>query len=448
MATWLGVDDTDSVSGMCTTYLATEFLRATPFDLIGFPRLVRLNPNVPWKTRGNAAVCLRLGRGSGRPYLVGGFGESPLLAYPHGTPVRAQEAMADAFAFVEELAQFEDPKTNPGIYATVHRPPASFYRAAVTRIVPLASARKAARGGELRGFGNQRGIVGAVAATAWRPRDRTYEVVSYRSPDRWGTPRHVEPRSVKEMEAAFPETFNSFDSTTGRSIIAPHSPCPVLFGIRGDRPERLPEAMRTIRGEAPERWLLFETNQGTDDHVLWRAPSPVPRTTVAATGTVASPPRMLPGGHAVFRISGRWTMDCTIYEPAKRFRDVALALHPGDRVTAIGSIRASPRTLNVEKLLIRRLVAVTQKVANPVCACGKRMKSAGRGHGYRCRHCGSTAPATAATFVTVPRRVSIGWYEPPVGARRHLSKPLKRMALPKAGPQAVVEMISMPPGRT
>ncbi|MEM0501968.1 MAG: DNA-binding protein, partial [Thermoplasmata archaeon] len=51
---WIGVDDTDSSEGMCTTYLAPQILLKLNLDLIGFPRLVRLNPNIPWKTRGNA----------------------------------------------------------------------------------------------------------------------------------------------------------------------------------------------------------------------------------------------------------------------------------------------------------------------------------------------------------------------------------------------------------
>ena len=29
-------------------------------DFVDYPLLIRLNPNIPWKTRGNAAVCLRL----------------------------------------------------------------------------------------------------------------------------------------------------------------------------------------------------------------------------------------------------------------------------------------------------------------------------------------------------------------------------------------------------
>ena len=69
MILWVGVDDTDSLQGMCTTFLATEIIRdlTEDFDLIGYPRLVRLNPNIPWKTRGNGAVCLRFGAGVGPP---------------------------------------------------------------------------------------------------------------------------------------------------------------------------------------------------------------------------------------------------------------------------------------------------------------------------------------------------------------------------------------------
>ena len=47
----IGIDDTDSIHGGCTTWVATEVIKElSEFDLIGHPRLVRLNPNVPWKT--------------------------------------------------------------------------------------------------------------------------------------------------------------------------------------------------------------------------------------------------------------------------------------------------------------------------------------------------------------------------------------------------------------
>ena len=59
----IGFDDTDSTRGGCTTYVAAliiERLRKLDVSFIDYPALVRLNPNVPWKTRGNGALCLRI----------------------------------------------------------------------------------------------------------------------------------------------------------------------------------------------------------------------------------------------------------------------------------------------------------------------------------------------------------------------------------------------------
>src|SRR5207245_5921974 len=86
MVLWLGVDDTERLRRMCTTFLAAELVRdlTRDFDLVGDPRLVRLNPNIPWKTRGNAAVCLRIGSGRGEPMTVGELGGRPIQTFPRG----------------------------------------------------------------------------------------------------------------------------------------------------------------------------------------------------------------------------------------------------------------------------------------------------------------------------------------------------------------------------
>ena len=58
----IGLDDTDSTKGGCTTYLAAlliEELEKLHVEFTDYPSLIRLNPNVPWKTRGNGALCLR-----------------------------------------------------------------------------------------------------------------------------------------------------------------------------------------------------------------------------------------------------------------------------------------------------------------------------------------------------------------------------------------------------
>ncbi len=42
---YVSFDDTDSNEGLCTTFLATEVMKEIDdLDLIGYPRLVRLNP--------------------------------------------------------------------------------------------------------------------------------------------------------------------------------------------------------------------------------------------------------------------------------------------------------------------------------------------------------------------------------------------------------------------
>ena len=428
MVLWIGVDDTDSLQGMCTTFLATELVSelTDDYDLIGYPRLVRLNPNIPWKTRGNGAISIRVGKGRGAIQTLGGIRGRPVRSHLRGdSPSDVTEVVERVARCVERLSRFDDPTTNPA-FVVLNKPAApSLYWKAVRGVVGQRTALAAVRGkATIRRYKSGRGVIGACAATAWRPRDRTYEVLTYRHPDRWGTERWIDRDSVIQMDRRFPSTFNNYDYENDRVVIAPHSPCPVLFGIRGDDPSELPAAMATVKGEVPDRWLIFETNQGTDDHV---SPHSAPQvgTTVRIHGNVRLSPRVLPGGHVVLRIGD---MDATAYEPSKQFRTLVKALGVGDRVQAIGAVRKLPWTLNIEKLNVVSLALVQKKVGNPWCArCLRRAKSMGHERGYRCPGCRARFPTSAGTFVRVERKLEPGWYEPPVGSRRHLSKPLKRM---------------------
>src|SRR3972149_7543730 len=59
----IGFDDTDSTRKGCTTYIAAliiEKLQKLNVKFIDYPNLIRLNPNVPCKPRGNGALCLRI----------------------------------------------------------------------------------------------------------------------------------------------------------------------------------------------------------------------------------------------------------------------------------------------------------------------------------------------------------------------------------------------------
>ncbi|MFQ5888104.1 MAG: tRNA(Ile2) 2-agmatinylcytidine synthetase, partial [Candidatus Hydrothermarchaeales archaeon] len=55
----IGLDDTDSKEGMCTTYLGALLKdELADFSKILSLKLVRLNPNIEWKTRGNGSIGL------------------------------------------------------------------------------------------------------------------------------------------------------------------------------------------------------------------------------------------------------------------------------------------------------------------------------------------------------------------------------------------------------
>jgi tRNA(Ile2)-agmatinylcytidine synthase len=138
-------------------------------------------------------------------------------------------------------------------------------------------------------------------------------------------------------------------------------------------------------------------------------------------GTVVGEPETREGGHVFFDIEEDEHLRCAAFEPTGRFRDTVRALRVGDRVVVCGSVGEG--TLKVEKL---RVVALnrTQRV-KPTC-CGRRMESAGRGQGYRCRNEDCNQTADSLVKERVERELEEGWYEVPPSARRHLAKPLAR----------------------
>lgn len=417
---------------MCTTFLAAELIRAFPeWDLIGMPRLVRLNPAVPWKTRGNGAICLRFGRGKGDGRLIGVLGEQSVRTFARGSEEPEQDEVLEvASRVVRKWAQLED--SDPGLVVSPTPPDRTLYERAVTKIIGKgeALAAIASAGGKTLELNSGRGVIGAAAAMAWKPLDRTYEVLTYRKEEAWGSPREVSEREIARLDADYPSTFNNYDREAGRPAIIPHTTCPILYGIRGDSAPELVMAMLSIIAEEAQGWLLFISNQGTDDHIVREWTALEPNSSYEVVGEVTATPRTIPGGHVLFPLrSDRGPgLEAAAYEPTKSFRDVVRRLRAGDRVRVLGELREQPRTLNIEKMEVLSLTPSRVKVANPACpSCGRRMKSAGADQGYRCRECG-TREGEAVTEEEV-RELRPGWYEVPVCARRHISKPLKRMGL-------------------
>jgi tRNA(Ile2)-agmatinylcytidine synthase len=210
-------------------------------------------------------------------------------------------------------------------------------------------------------------------------------------------------------------------------VCIPHSPDPVLYGIRGRTLQDVTSAAQKVKSEPVERSVVYRTNQGTDMHLI-------PVKSVAdikemhsyiIEGTVAALPRTIKGGHVIFPIcdDAGVHIDCAAYEPTKNFRTLVRRLVVNDRIVVSGSV--TTQTLNVEKLEVRSL-APKYEIQNPACpSCGKRMKSAGQGQGYRCKLCGTTSDSTVR--IRIPRDIGVGVYEVPPCARRHLAKPLVRV---------------------
>lgn len=437
---WIGIDDTDSHLGGCTTFVAGNILsqiQQLDLNLIGYPRLVRLNPNVPWKTRGNGSVSFQIGNGCGNPLKIGRMHGNDIISYPILEKSHIEQSSIDQCKelLVNEIcsmAQLEENNTNPGVVIVEEQFSESLYWEAVRTILQkdkILSKIKDEKGW-FKEFKNGRGIIGAAASIAWRgSHDSTYELITYREKDRWGTSRSIDECSVIKMDKQIPLTFDNYDYVEHHINIMPHSPCPVLFGVRAESAGVLPACMNIIQTESFDDWLIFASNQGTDDHLVPSSINKVhPFQSVILKGTVVSPPITIIGGHVIFSMADKnnHVIDCAGYEPTKQFRDIIRQIEPGDVVKVYGGVRKKPFTINLEKIEVIHCVDVMEKVENPVCpVCKKHMKSKGKNQGYICKKC--KTKTSNAMMKKKKRNIRETTYEVPVCARRHLSKPVKRM---------------------
>lgn len=396
----IGLDDTDSPHGGCTTaFAAVVQARFSHLHPDGPPRLVRLNPNVPWKTRGNAAIALR-------------FRETADL----------DDTLAAVMAILERDAQRHE-GTAPGAVVASAPLPARLYDAAVSRVLDQSEVELALREAGAR-FAGGRGVIGAAAALAWPAQRATYERIAYRAPERVGTPRDVDAAWAREVEWTYSSTFGTYDLAEREACCIPGGPDPVLWGLRGRDPKDLEAASAILGPERPARETLFLTNQGTDDHLRdRRAIEAREFESIRLRGRVASPPRERNGTVFVDVEDETGLVRAAAYPPTRSFRHLVRRLAPGDELTVCGGLHRGPDgalTLGLEKLQLHR--AVPRRAGAPACpACGRSMKSAGRDAGYRCRECGTkTDAARLADAAIAP-----GWHEVPAVARRHLARPIR-----------------------
>ena len=395
---FLGLDDTDSPDGMCTTYLGALVAEALEMQgcIIKNMRLIRLNPNVPWKTRGNAAVCIEF-EGS------------------------AEIALQTADRFIDKYAMFDCLNTNPGFVVCETKPAPDFYYSALRGFCTVDEAKAVldSIGAIYKGYKNCRGLIGALAAVSAELPDKTYEYLAYRKPDAFGTPRVFDADSFrKSAEETFPHCFDTWDFAAEKPVCIPHGKDPVLFGIRGESREWVEKAVSYLQSEEVERFVIWETNQGTDAHILSPTSGFEEGRSYVFDGVVTSAPKTQRGGHVSFSVGD---VVCYAFEPTKSFRNIVRELIEGDCLTVFGSFQKG--VIHVEKFCLRK-AAKKEVRASPRCpVCGGRMTSAGKGKGYKCRECSGRIRDTEAAS----RGIAEGWYEVPPDARRHLSMPVCRI---------------------
>ncbi len=424
---YVAFDDTDSPHGMCTTYLATEIIKRTDLQLIGYPRIVRLNPNIGYKTRGNGAIALNLGKGKGEPRKIGMIDERPVYSYPGmeeaGSP---DEIMNLASEVVSDFAQLKEENTNPGIVVVSSPLNSPLYKTALSNEVSKEEVRVilGKANAQYKEIKNGRGIIGASAALAWPRKRVTYELLAYEYPKPSSISADLKLKAASEIEAHYPHTFNNIDSRNRDAAIFPSNRTPVLYGIRSVYSDHLYVAEQDLSekfGIRGSRSLIFETNQGTDDHIIRNSAALWDGGSFCIEGEISETPQANIGGHYFTKLNWHGSsITLAAFEPTKEFRKVFRQLRKGDRISVYGSFAEG--TLKVEKMDVITVARHFRKTP-PMCKeCGIVMKNHGK-NDFRCPKC--TTRGKVPAYTEEVRSLKPGRFEVPVCARRHLSMPVK-----------------------
>ena len=413
----IGFDDTDSPKGMCTTFLAykiVDLLKKQNTQFLDFPKLIRFNPNIPWKTRGNGAVSLR---------------------------IRTKNAPKIKNQIKQLVEKYSDIKNgaNPGLVfyenETIPKQFTKFSKLALWQLINRKQAKIFATKNNLEFFyqGNGQGLIGAIGAIGYDFKDHTLELLSYRKNSKFGKKRKLFTQSVKIMqEKTFPYTFNSFDVIKNKILITPHGPDPVFYGVRGENVDSLLHATKILKtDEKLAGYMIFKSNQGTGDHLKneLNIENMKPYASGKITGVISNEAKIVKGGHVFFSISSDGhELWCAVYKPTG-MSSVALGLIKGDKVCVGGGIRKAsknhPRILNLEFIDVMYLEKNLVN-SNPICSkCNKKMKSKGKNQGYQCIKC--SKKSTNKIILEIPRNIKKQLYLPNVSAHRHLSRPLQRI---------------------
>ena len=402
---------------MCTTFLSykiVKFLEKQKIEFVDYPSLIRFNPNIPWKTRGNGAVRLT---------------------------IKTRNPNKIKKEIIQFITNYSDTKNgaNPGlVFFQDQSIPQSFHkfsRLALWKLISRKTAKDFISNNKIDSFylGNGQGLVGAIGAIGYKFSDHTFELLCYRKKSQFGKKRKINKHSVKKMQSiTFPETYNSFDNENDRVLITPHGPDPVFYGIRGESVKSVVLASTMVdTDEKLDGYMVFKSNQGTADHLKneLQVNDLKPYTSGFLVGKVCSKPVTEQGGHVFFSIQvGDRKIRCGVYKQTK-ITKTAQDLIPGDKICLGGGIRKASknyeRVLNVEFLDVIKLEK-NILLTNPTCkTCNKKMKSKGNRQGFECFRCGNKSFSKSS--LEIPRKIQRKLYLPAISAHRHLTRPYQRL---------------------
>ena len=390
---WLGLDDTDSLAGGCTTAVFHDLLNGLPDStLIGTPRLVRLWPFAQRRTRGNAALGVELQSDD----VAGLIRHLDAWWTKHIAPFAGEVLPSD-------VSSREQSPASPGMVWFDVQPSPEIYTKAVREevslnVLPIPE----------RSWGGH-GRIGATAAVAWKGKQCTWEAIAWRM-DGVDSPRCVDSSTVEVVDA-WPEIVFSRDPRRGTSLIAPRGRSPVLFGIRSTAKEAAEKASHLLihseETETVRGWRVFQTNQASGDHLGddWQ---------LEVRTVTVDPTRK----HAQIITDGP---NVLCYAEGGPVNALARWVKEGDVIEVAGLIDQNQQ-LHAERLRVKSWVPRSRQ--RPLCPdCSVRMKSMGAGQGIRCPKC---KRRQADDWVNIPcSPPSTSWVEPPVDARRHLARPLE-----------------------
>lgn len=249
-----------------------------------------------------------------------------------------------------------------------------------------------------------------------------------------------------------PYTFANVDYASGRVLATPHGPDPVIAGIRSVNPLLLSSLMPRLG----EEWgafmaVVYKSNQATGQHLtLLKSLADVrPYDSVVVRGRVFEKPLVIKGGHVVFSLNDSTArIECAVYRETGYLTRVARRLRRGDLVEVGGGVRLHEgrATLNIEYLRVLKPLPRVE-LRNPSCPhCGRRMKSAGSGKGFKCPSCGYRGQLRREVR-TEPPLLEPGIYLQSPAAYRHLSPVREALGLSPIPAPPIPSLFLHPPVR-